>query len=204
MSLVFYTAPNSSASPVSSALFELNVPHERVVFDLAKNEQRSPQFLALNPNGKVPTLIVDGTPMFEALAILNYLGDSYGVERELWPAPSTPEHLTARSWSTWAYVSYGTNLTTLHACASLSAKEQLAPLAALAHSRLTELLDILEARLSGQPFMLGDKYSLLDLIVGSVVGYGTWLGASVEGHPHVKEWVASFQARPSYSLGLKA
>lgn len=205
MSLVFYSAPNSSASPVASALLELDVPHERVIFDLAKKEQRSPEFLAINPNGKVPTLVADGAPMFEALAILNYLGDRYGVERDLWPAAGTADHLAARSWSTWAYVTYGANMTMLLFSASpfVSPETHHAPLAALVQARLVELLDVLEARLSAQPFMLGAKYSLLDLIVASVVGYGTVLGASVDAHSHVKKWLAAFQTRPCYLAGLK-
>ncbi|MFZ4380662.1 MAG: glutathione S-transferase family protein, partial [Sandarakinorhabdus sp.] len=48
--------------------------------------QHAPDYLALNPNGKVPTLTVDGAPMFEALAIQLWLGHTYGVERGLWPA----------------------------------------------------------------------------------------------------------------------
>ncbi len=66
MSIVFYKASTrSSASPVSWALAEVGVPHERVTFDLAAQEQKKPEFLKLNPNGKVPPLLVDGTPMFE-------------------------------------------------------------------------------------------------------------------------------------------
>ena len=69
MSIVFYWSPFSSASPIACALAELQVPQERVKVDLKAGEQRRPEFLALNPNGKVPTLTVDGAPLFEALAI---------------------------------------------------------------------------------------------------------------------------------------
>src|SRR5690606_22457152 len=107
MSIVFYAAPMSSATPVSWAIAELEVPHERVTLNLAAGDTRKPEFLRLNPNGKVPTLVVDGTPMFEALAIMTWLGDRYGVARGLWPAADSPARLEALSWSTWAYVSYG-------------------------------------------------------------------------------------------------
>src|SRR6187549_3676485 len=52
MSITFYTAPFSSASPVACALTELKVPHERVTFDLTKSNHKTPEFLALNPNGR--------------------------------------------------------------------------------------------------------------------------------------------------------
>src|SRR5690606_9857421 len=106
MSIVFYAAPMSSATPVAWALAELDVPHERVPVDLAAGDQRKPEFLRLNPNGKVPTLVVDGTPRFEALAIMTWLGDRYGTANGMWPPADSPERLPALSWSTWAYVSY--------------------------------------------------------------------------------------------------
>src|SRR6476620_10228813 len=110
MSMTLYEAPFSSATPVACALAELGLPHERVRFDLSSGLQKQPEFLALNPNGKVPTLVVDGTPMFEALAIIQWLGDRYGVQCGVWPKADSPERLQALSWSTWAYVSLGSVL----------------------------------------------------------------------------------------------
>jgi len=100
MSIVLYWHPMSSATPIACALTELGVPHERVKIDIRTGEQRRPEYLALNPNGKVPTLTVDGAPMFEALAIHLWLGHRYGIERGLWPAAGTPEALQALSWCT--------------------------------------------------------------------------------------------------------
>ena len=71
--IVLYWHPMSSATPIACALAELAVPHQRVKVDITTGEQRRPDFLALNPNGKVPTLTVDGAPMFEALASFNSL-----------------------------------------------------------------------------------------------------------------------------------
>src|SRR3989338_2710606 len=112
--IVLYWHPMSSATPVACALAELGVPHERVKIDITTGEQRRPDFLALNPNGKVPTLTVDGAPMFEALAIEMWLGHRFGIERGLWPATGTPEALQALSWCTWAYVTYGALVGRLH------------------------------------------------------------------------------------------
>lgn len=79
-SIVLYWHPMSSATPVACALAELGVPHQRVKVDIKAGEQHKPAYLALNPNGKVPTLTVDGAPMFEALAIqLWLLGAGYSM-----------------------------------------------------------------------------------------------------------------------------
>src|SRR5690606_32905980 len=114
MNLTLYASPMSSATPVVHALAELDVDCEIVILDLKAGEQKRPEYLAINPHGVVPTLVVDGTPLFESVAILQWLGEQYGVQRGLWPAAGTPERLEALSWSTWAYVSYGALLNVLN------------------------------------------------------------------------------------------
>lgn len=205
MSIVFYWAPMSSASPVASALAELEVPHEVVQFDLTQTVHKRPEFLALNPNGKVPTIVVDGTPMFEALAILMWLGDRYGVDKGLWPAADAPERLVAMSWCTWAYVTYGTLLVRFSFSQSDRVERALHNRAQAEHAKqeLDALLAILEARLSKQTYILGESYTLADLTVASVVGYGVFVGISVDRFPHVKGWLERFQARASYDVGIR-
>jgi GST-like protein len=197
MSIVFYEAPMSSATPVACALAELEVPHERVRFDLAAGDQKKPEFLRLNPNGKVPTLVVDGTPMFEALAILLWLGDRYGVGKGLWPAPDSPARLEALSWSAWAYVSFGSAVYRLLYAASPRVDEALRSPAQAAEARkdLGQLLDVLEARLAQRGHLLGDGFSLADLIVGSVIGYGRAVGVDLGGRKAVEAWLAERHGR---------
>src|SRR5690606_20388582 len=140
--IVLYWHPMSSASPVACALTELDVPHERVKVDITTGEQRRPEYLALNPNGKVPTLTVDGAPMFEALAIEMWLGQTYGVKSGLWPAEGTPERLQAMAWSTWSYVTYGAQVFRLQAAKDLGTPADAHGTAA--HKGLDELLTVLD------------------------------------------------------------
>ncbi|WP_454675331.1 glutathione S-transferase family protein [Achromobacter pestifer] len=197
MSIVFYWYPQSSASPIACALAELQVPHERVKVDIRAGEQRRPEFLALNPNGKVPTLTVDGAPLFEALAIHLWLGERWGVEQGLWPAAGTAQRLAAMSWCTWAYVTYGAVISRLHVVAHGDEQSRDARLAERAIADLDSLLGLLDAHLTRQPWMLGDKYSLADLVVASVVGYTAFLGAPVAAHPKVQAWLSTVKARPA-------
>jgi glutathione S-transferase len=196
--IVLYWHPMSSATPVACALAELGVRHERVKVDITVGEQRRPDYLALNPNGKVPTLTVDGAPMFEALAIELWLGQTYGVERDLWPAERTPERLQAMAWSTWAYVTYGAQLVRLQAANDLGTPDDAHGTAA--RQNLAGLLALLEDRLGRQPWMLGDAYTLVDLIVASVIGYSTYIGAPVASYPATLAWLKSVQARPSMQI----
>jgi GST-like protein len=196
--IVLYWHAMSSATPVACALVELGVKHERVKIDITKGEQRRPDYLALNPNGKVPTMTVDGAPMFEALAIEMWLGDTYGVPKGLWPAEGTPERLQAMAWSTWSYVTYGAQLVRLQAARDLGTPDDAHGRSA--HQGLDQLLALLDARLAAQPWMLGAAYSLVDLIVGSVIGYSAYIGAPVGSHPHVAAWLGKVQARPAMQI----
>src|SRR5688572_24344215 len=107
MDITLYEASRrSTAVPVRLALLELGVPHQRITIDLKDGWQRSPEFLALNPNGKVPVMVVDGTPMFESLAILFWLGERFGVAQGLWFPLDSPQRLEAMTWSAWSFVTY--------------------------------------------------------------------------------------------------
>ncbi|MBI5270021.1 MAG: glutathione S-transferase family protein [Burkholderiales bacterium] len=198
--IVLYWHPLSSATPVAAALAELRVPHERVKVDIRAGEQHRPAYLALNPNGKVPTLTVDGAPMFEALAIQLWLADTYGVAQGLWPAAGTPQRLQALSWCTWAYVTYGAAIVRLQVATVGDEALRHAAHADAARNVLDGLLGLLDARLAAQPWMLGDTYSMADLLVASVVGYSAFLGAPVAGHAHVQTWLARVQARPAMQV----
>jgi glutathione S-transferase len=199
MSIVFYSAPMSSAGPVEAALRELEVPHEKVSFDLSKQDHKKPEYLKINPNGRVPALVVDGAPMFEALAIMQWLGDRYGVARGVWPQDGTKERFRALSFSTWAYVQYGAAMRMfIQASSSHVPKELHHPGQAESSRReLRGLLEILDRELAAAPYLLGNTFSLLDLIVANVVGYSAYMGVDVSPHDRVSKWLRDCQARPS-------
>lgn len=198
MSIVVYEAPSSSASPVIWALAELNVPHQRVRALPEMAQHAASAGPRLTPDGSVPTLVVNGTPIFDALSILTWLGDSYGVAQRLWPAANAPHRREALSWSTWAYLMYGAalhRLTQATRGTDAHAVRDSAP-ADRARGEVHRLLGVLDAHLAGAPYLLGQEFSLADLIVSSVVRYGEYLGATVESHPHVRAWLDRCQARP--------
>ncbi|NZA26410.1 glutathione S-transferase family protein [Luteimonas sp. SJ-92] len=200
MSLTLYAAPMSSATPVVHAMAELGVLHELVMLDLSAGEQKQPEYLAINPNGVVPTLVVDGTPMFEAVAIMQWLGETYGVERGLWPAAGTPDRLQALSWTTWAYVTYGGAVQRLNLSQSdrVDPAVRHAPMAEYCLREMDAMLATLDARLADRRWLLGDDFSLADLIVASVVIYSSYCGVPLDGHRNLKDWTDRFQQREAF------
>jgi len=201
MSITLYAATRpSSATPVQQALIELGTPHELKLLDLEAGEQQRPELLALNPNGLVPTMVVDGSPLFEGLAILQYLGDAYGVERGLWPATNTPAHLLARSWTTWAYahLQWALRIMIVSSHPMCPAELHHPPLTAHARELQMDRLGALEALLAEHDYVLGDDYSLVDLTIASVLGWGMSMGATIDGLPKVAAWMKRCTERPSH------
>ncbi|HNN94371.1 MAG TPA: glutathione S-transferase, partial [Pseudomonadota bacterium] len=103
MSLTFYYSPQSSASPVHWTLEELGIPYEKVVVDIRKGENKTPEYLKINPNGVVPALVHDGVAIFESAAIQIYLGETFGVEKGLYPPPG-PARGEVMKWIVWTNV----------------------------------------------------------------------------------------------------
>lgn len=203
MSLVFYCAPMSSASPIHWVLEELGVPYEKVVLDLSAGTQKKPEFLAINPNGKVPALVDDGTPLFESLAILIHLGETYGVDKGLWPAAGTAARKEALSWAAWSVVSLGG--TTVRYVRNTSDRFPVETHNALqAEQCLTEfqgLLGILDQRLSSRPFVLGETFSLVDAFAASLIGFlHHHVGVGIADHAHVGAWLAKAMQRPAAAV----
>ncbi len=94
--LTLYFAPGSSSMAVHIALHEIGIPFEGKPMSF-KNDLRKPDYLALNPEGKVPTLVVDGRPLTEVAAILYYLAKRF-PEAELLPRDDLEADAQALSW----------------------------------------------------------------------------------------------------------
>jgi glutathione S-transferase len=95
--LTLYFAPGASSMAVHIALHEISVPFEARPLSFARSELRAPGFLALNPEGKVPTLLIDGRPLTEVAAILFYLAERF-PDAALLPEGDIETDAQAISW----------------------------------------------------------------------------------------------------------
>src|SRR5438067_190845 len=95
--LTLYFAPGSSSMAVHIALHEIGVPFEARPMSFARNELRAPGYLAINPEGKVPTLMIDGRPLTEVAAILYYLAKRFPAAGLL-PEGDVEAEAQALSW----------------------------------------------------------------------------------------------------------
>lgn len=205
MSLTFYYSPQSNASRVRMSLTELGVPHETVLVDLKAGDQRQPDFLRWNPNGKVPTIVLDGTPMFESVAIQIALGERYGVEKGLWPRIGSSEHHQALTWLVWSQVSLiGAVVRYMWNASDYVPREQHnAKQAEVAWAEVERLLKILDERFAGREYLTGVDYTLADLDVASTVVWGMMIHKfDLSAYPRMQAWVRRVAARPAFQAEM--
>jgi glutathione S-transferase len=205
MSLVLHYAPQTRAVNILWALEELGAPYEKVKLDLGKGDQKTPEYRKINPNGKVPALVVDGTPMWETLAILLFLGDRFGVAKKLWPGPAEAARAEALAWSTWAFVTLGTDLyrVVLSSSEMIPKERHNAAQAEAGRADVAAHLGVLEERLATRSHMLGDEFTLADIAVSGAVAFATRVGIDMAKFPKVQAWATRVRSRPALGRAEK-
>jgi glutathione S-transferase len=198
MSLTFYYSPMSSATRVHWALEELEVPYEKVKLDLGKGDQRKPEYLALNPNGKIPLLVADGVPIFESLAILVYLGETYGVEKGLFPALGL-QRAEALKWMAWANVTVSEAIGRIIRNSSdrFPAEQRNEKAGEAAKKELFELWQIVDRALEGKDHLVGDHFTLADLAVSGFAMATARFGVDLSPLKNVQRWSGHSMSRPA-------
>lgn len=203
MSITFYYSPMSSATRVHWALEELGVPYEKVKIDLGAGDHKKPGYLALNPNGKIPLLVVDGKPIFESLAQLLFLGETYGVDKGLFPQPGM-DRAEAFKWMAWGSVSVVEVLARIIKNGERVPEDQRnAKAREVALKEARELLVILDAHLAGREYVAGDAFSLVDVALGSFMPFAGRLGVDTNGLPNLQSWVARIMSRPALARAMQ-
>jgi glutathione S-transferase len=201
MAIKLYSWPRSSGTRVSWALEELGVPYEYIQLDGQKGEHRTPQYLAINPQGKVPGLVDGGINLFESGAILLHLGDKYGIEKKLWPAGSGQARADAICWTVWAMADLGNYLLQyayhgLDSPVSYKPEDRSKACAEYNHSQVMRGLDALQARLKEREYLLG-SFSLADIPAASWLQLGHMFGMRIDSHPPVADWLKRCGERPA-------
>lgn len=196
MSLTFYYAPQSTASITELLIEELGLKCERVLIDIRSSDR--PQLLAVNPNNKVPVLVHDGTPIWESAAITIYLGETFGTEKQLWPAAG-PKRGEAMKWVVWSNVTFGDAVYRIgrNTGTWVPSEQQNAKAAEAARAEVNQLLGILDKALTGKQFLVGD-YTLADAHVNSFLSWPRHsMGIDFAPFKNVVAWAARCDARPA-------
>ena len=164
-----YYSPGTASMVVHMALIEAGAPHELKLVDIEQGAQRDPAYLALNPRGVVPTLVIDGRARHESAALLMMLADRH-PDAGLAPAPGTPAREAFQQWL--VYLS-NTLLSTYRLWfypQELGSSEHPPQVRAALAAKIEGAWDYLDAELAARgPYLLGAEFSAADLLLAMLM-----------------------------------
>ena len=202
MAVKLYGIPMSRSSRCLWMLEELGIPYENVKVHFL-GEAQKPEFLKINPNGRIPALDDDGLVLFESLAINLHLARKYDGGKGLWPK-SPDDQSRAIQWSIWAMTEVEPPvMTVLRNRAFLPEPQRNEVEAKAGEAALAKPVGVLEGALAGRPYLLGNGFSVADLDVHAVLGWAPTLGKmKFDGTPNVAGWLKRCGERPALARAM--
>ena len=195
-----YYAPGAASMVVHWLLLELGVPHELHLVDTSAGQQKRPEYLALNPNGVVPTLVVDGRPMFEAAALSMTLADQH-PQAAL--APGFGDSLRPQ-YNQWMFhlANAVQPLFRLWWYPHEPAGDANVDIVrAMTAPRIEAAWARLDAHLAANgPYLLGDVLSAADFYLVMLMRWSRNLPRPATEWPHLAALAHRLKARPSFKL----
>ena len=178
---------------------ELGIDYEHLPIEIGEAGARSPEFLAINPNGRLPVIVDDGFVLFESLAITLYLAKKHSLGK-LYPA-SLQDEARAWQWSLWAIseVDRGVNIWSLHAVRLPPAERDTAKRDE-ALKVIVAPFKILDAAVAKQPYLLGNAFTVADLNVAAVVSRA--IDMDLSAVRNLKAWLTRCLERPAARTAL--
>lgn len=194
-----YTAATPNGHKVSIALEELALPYALKVLDLSKGDQKLPDFLAINPNGRIPAIVdrAEGDfAVFESGACLIYLAEKTG---RLMPSDVKGRSRVLQ----WLMFQMG-GIGPMMGQANVFYRyfpEKLQPAIDRYQGESKRLFRVLDGHLKDHEYLAGD-YSIADIANWAWVRTHRWSGVEVDDLPHLQRWLAAIRARPAVQKGI--
>ena len=196
-----YTAATPNGHKVSIALEELGLPYTLRVLDLAKGEQKTPAFLAINPNGRIPAIIdheAGGFAVFESGAILIYLAEKTG---RLMPTDVQGRSRVIQ----WLMFQMG-GVGPMMGQANMFYRylPERIPLAIERYQKESRrLFEVLDRRLGEVEWLAGDMLTIADIANWCWVRTWRWSGVEIDGLHNLLRWHETMKARPACQRGIR-
>jgi glutathione S-transferase len=187
-----------TASRAARALWiahELDIPFEHVGMEM--KDLKTPEYLKVNPNGKVPTLVDGDFKLFESMAINLYLAKRFNKDG-FWPA-SPEDQARCYQWSFWGMTEIEKPLLTVLIDMFMTAPDKRKPEAvAEAQKTLPKPFAVLNAALEGHECLLGSNFTVADLNLASILSWSRPIKYDFKPYPNVGAWLDRCLSRPSY------
>ncbi|GLK53256.1 glutathione S-transferase family protein [Maricaulis virginensis] len=194
-----YTAPTPNGWKVSVMLEETGLPYEVHPVDLMKGQQKTPEFLALNPNGRIPVIVdreADLT-IFESGAILIYLAEKSG---RFMPS-DTKQRMAVLQWLMFQMGGLGPMMGQANVFYRYM-PEKIETAIQRYQAETARLFGVLDGQLAQNEFLAGD-YSIADIANWCWARTAFWSGVDREPFPHLNRWIAQIEDRPAAQAGVK-
>ena len=192
-----YYSPGTASMVVHLALLEIGAPHRLELVDFETNAQRHPEYLKLNPQGRVPTLIVDGRPVFESAALLMLLAERH-PEAGLAPTVGTPERAAWHQWIVYLSNTLAATYRLWFYAPDLGFDEHPPDVRAAIRKKIEGAFDLLDAHLSAHgPYMLGE-FSGVDLLLTMLMRWSRNMPKPATQWPALKVLADLVRARASW------
>ena len=194
-----YTAPTPNGRKASIALEEMAIPYKVIAVDLRQGEQKTPEFLAINPNGRIPAIVdhdAGDFAVFESGAILLWLAERAG---RFLPADARARSVVMQ----WLFFQVG-GVGPMQGQANVFYRyaEEKIPYAIERYQReVRRLYEVYDRRLADHEYLAGD-YSIADMATWPWIITHDWSGVSVDGLDHLRRWLAAVGARPAVRRGM--
>jgi len=197
MAIVIHYAPQTRAIIALWALEEVGVPYEKVKLDFKAGEHKSEAFTKVNPNQKLPAMVVDGRPMFESTAMVIWLAERFGTEKKLWPEPNDPARAQALGWTVWGMVQLGMDIAQLMVAShDFSPKEMHNEAQAKsAREHIDKDLGVLDAQLAKHAHVMGEAFSLADVLPATAMMFAMQAKLDLSKFPHIQAWMQRVMKR---------
>ena len=189
-------SPN--ARKVHAVAHALGIELETQTVDLRAGEQRTPDYLALNPNGKVPTLVDGDTVLWESNAIMCYLAGK--GDTELWP--KSAKRYDILRWMFWESNHLTQALNRLFGQKFFNRDNPDQAIIKSASKSFRKYATILDGNLADKAYVTGDTLTLADFAIGAGFGYIVPLELPVDGLENIHRWWGAFSATDSGRLLL--
>lgn len=194
-----YTSPTPNGWKASVSLEEMGLPYEVKAIDLSSGDQKKPDFLALNPNGRIPAIVdrdSDNLTVFESGAIMIYLAEKSG---RFMPT-DTAGRMNVIQWLMFQMGGVGPMMG--QANVFFRYMEEKIPTAISRYQNEgRRLFEVLNRHLGKNEFLAGD-YSIADIANWCWVRTHSWSGIPMDGLDHLERWLTTINARPAAQKGI--
>jgi glutathione S-transferase len=189
--VVLYYNPMSRARIAHWMVEEVGAPYRMELVSFDKGEHKKAGFLAVNPMGKLPALVYRGTVVTEAGAICAYLADAFPAAG-LAPGPGAAERGTYYRW-----MFFGAGCVEPALMDRMTSRPAPPRPSSNGYGCYEDTVNTLEKAVTPGPFILGDRFSAVDVYVGSQIGFGMRM-KSLEPRPAFASYLARIGERPAY------